>query len=205
MNIVVVGGGEPGKFGNDFVCRSKTEGHIVHSISHRKRVGSVFANFTNIDDVISKLPVDHIDILLYNTSVDGYPNIPQNFHSGQQINEKLYEYSFRVHCIIPHAVCNAAMERMDGGKIVFVTTDMIHDPERSKYLDHLGYAGGKAYQHQLMLALAEHNNKNVTVSSISPMFNYNNQGEYRRSFDKAYDYILTHGPEYNGKIFECFD
>jgi hypothetical protein len=35
MNIVVIGGGEPGKFGNDFCIRAKREGHNVFILSHQ--------------------------------------------------------------------------------------------------------------------------------------------------------------------------
>ena len=35
MNIVVFGGGEPGKFGNDFCLLARQQGHNVFILSHR--------------------------------------------------------------------------------------------------------------------------------------------------------------------------
>lgn len=207
MNILVIGGGEPGKFGSDFVLRARSEGHNVRVLSHRKRRDTDCAvNFSSTEDVINKIKSsDSIDIMIYNTSVFGYPNEPQNYTAGTIVNEKLYLFNFRLHVTIPHAIATAAMNHMDGGKIMFITSDMVHDKERNKYLEHVGYCGGKAYQHQLMLALAEYNDKDITVSSISPFFNYNVKDEYKSVFNKVYDYVFDHGKEMNGKIFECFD
>lgn len=213
MNILVIGGGEYGKFGNDFVTKAREDGHRVLVLSHRRRADDpdqVIANFTSTNDIIEKVnflckSVDQIDIMLYNTSADGEPRVPIAYTSGGIINESLYLFNFRLHAVIPHAIANTVMEYMRGGKMIFITTDMIHDRERSKYLENVGYCGGKAFQHQLMLALAEYNDRNLTVSSISPFFDYNNKECYKSVFDAAYNYIFDHGEEMNGKIFECFD
>lgn len=206
MNILVIGGGEPGKFGNDFVKKARAEKHEVIVLSHRKRhEDDISVNFTNIDDILNKVnnAFDHIDILLYNSSIFGYPNNENMYKSSSVINEKLYQYDFEVHVVIPHIISTTALKYMNKGKILFITTDMIHDRERDKYLEHVGYCGGKAWQHQLMLALAEYNDKDCVVSAISPMFDYNNKFKYKKVFDKAYHYILN--ADMNGKIYDCFD
>ena len=35
MNIVVIGGGKPERFGNDFCNRARADGHDVYVISHK--------------------------------------------------------------------------------------------------------------------------------------------------------------------------
>lgn len=215
MNIVVVGGGTPRKFGNDFVKFARTQGHNVFVLSHRHHNvtehNTVVANFSSVEDTVKSFQslvtdLDHIDLLLYNTNCGGWPNQPNNYVSTSTVNEKLYIHGFKVHVIIPHAIAVEAMRKMSNtSKIVFMTTDMIYDKERSKYIANVGYAGGKAYQHQLMLALAEYNDKNITVSSLSPFFNYNDLTEYSAVFNKASKHLLEHGAEFNAKVFDCWD
>ena len=210
MNVVVIGGSETGKFGNDLVRQLRNDAHTVKVLSHRKRdEDAAVANFTSLENVIECFnelvkDINHIDILLYNTSYNGYPNSETVFTSNGSINEKLYTHGFAVQVIIPHAIAIEALKKMNGNsKLFFMTTDVIYDRERDANLHKLGYYGGKAYQHQLMLALAEHNDKDVTVSSISPYFDYNNKDDYRTAFEKVYNHIL--GDTQNGKVFDCWD
>jgi nucleoside-diphosphate-sugar epimerase len=214
MNIVVIGGGTPGKFGNDVVKLARSQGHRVLVLSHRNKgddLDKLVTNFSNVDIVVNDFyelvnDIDNIDILLYNTNCGGWPDSAENFKSTGRIKESLYIHGFKIHVVIPHALVLAAMSKMcSESRVVFVTTDMIYDREREKYLDKLGYAGGKSYQHQLMLALAEHNDKEITVSSISPFFDYNEPAQYKIVFKKAYEYLLTHSKESNGKVYDCWD
>lgn len=214
MNIVVIGGSTPGKFGNDVVRRARSQGHRVLILSHRSRpnsIDTVVANFTSVESTVESFKqlidqIDHIDLLLYNTSFDSWPNSPEHFQTGAVISEKLYVHGIKVHVIIPHAIVLEAMNYMnDGSRIVFMATDIAYCKHREKYIDRVGYVGGKSYQHQLMLALAEFNNKNITVSSISPFFNYNDTVGYNTVFEKAYGYLLTHDKESNGLVFDCWD
>jgi hypothetical protein len=97
-----------------------------------------------------------------------------------------------------------ALKKMNSSsKIIFMTTDVIYDRERTENLEHLGYYGGKAYQHQLMLALAECNDKDATVSSVSPFFEYDNKLQYNESFNRVYEHIF--GNTDNGKVFDCWE
>ena len=210
MNIVVVGGGRVGRFGNDFVRRAKSHGHTVKVISHRSSKDTdAVINFMNIKDAVTKLQsitaeLEHIDILLYNSTYKGHPENRQLFTSCGTINEKLYLYGFYLHVIVPHALALEILKKMNAlSKILFVTTDVIYNRERTENLDHLGYYGGKAYQHQLMLALAECNDKNAVVSSISPYFNYNDKEEYKRAFEQVYEHIFSKTE--NGKVFDCWN
>ena len=219
MNIVVVGGGTPGRFGHDVVNRARKDGHRVLVLSHRLRSkdpDAEIANFSNLESTIDSFQqliskVDHIDLFLYNTncsgdSQGGWPNNIDHYHSTSTVNEKLYIYGFKIHVIIPHALCIEVMKKMNkDSKICFMTTDMIYQKNRTKYTEKVGYAGGKSYQHQLMLALANHNDIGVTVSSVSPHFDYNETSQYSYILDKAYNYLINHDSKFNGEIFECWD
>jgi nucleoside-diphosphate-sugar epimerase len=75
MNVVVVGGGEKGKFGNDLVNRLRDEGHDVYILSHKlngtndpKQVAVDFTNLELVLDTFEKLVshLDTIDLFLYN-------------------------------------------------------------------------------------------------------------------------------------------
>ncbi len=210
MNIVVVGGGTFGRFGNDFVRQAKRQGHTVRVLSHRTTKDTdATINFLNLEDVITKFTsitqdLDQIDIMLYNTTYKGYPNESVLFTSKGIIKEKLYLHGLYVQVLVPHALAVETLKKAtDATKIIFLTTDVIYDRERTQNLDHLGYYGGKAYQHQLMLALADCNDKGATVSSISPFFDYDNKQKYNETFAVVYEHIF--GNTQNGKVFDCWE
>jgi hypothetical protein len=210
MNIVVVGGGTFGHFGNDFVRKAKSDGHTVKVLSHRKSKDSdETLNFFNLHEVVSKFnsvtsDIDTVDIFLYNTVYRGESDQPRQFTSKANISEKVYLYGLYVNVIVPHRLSIEVLKRMNAqSKILFMTTDVIYDRERTQNLDKLSYYGGKAYQHQLMLALAEHNDKGATVSSISPYFNYENTAEYKKAFAQVYDHVFNKTE--NGKVFDCWN
>jgi hypothetical protein len=210
MNIVVVGGSRFGQFGNDFVRQAKSNGHAVRVLSHRTGNDTdATLTFLTAEDAVVKFntvteDLDTIDILLYNSAYKGYPNEPDSFTSKGIIKEKLYIQGFYVQTIIPHTLSIEALKKMNSqSKIVFMTTDVIYDRERSFGLDKLGYYGGKAYQHQLMLALAEHNDKGVNVSSVSPMFDYEDKEKYHRQFNTVYEHIF--GDTQNGRVYDCWE
>lgn len=209
MNIVIVGGGTVGHFGNDFVKQAKSDGHDVRVLSHRiSKDTNERINFLDIEDSINKFNLvtkdfTNIDILLYNSVYKGVPDDSKQFTSQGKFSEKLYVYGFYVNVIIPHALSNEALKKMDNkSKILFMTTDVIYDRERSENRHKLAYYGGKAYQHQLMLALADCNDKGAKISSISPYFDYNDQLQYKKAFNEVYEHIF--GATENGKVFDCW-
>jgi hypothetical protein len=210
MNIVIVGGGTPGHFGNDFVNRAKLEGHAVRVLSHRtSKDTNERINFLDVEGAVSKFKCvtedfNKIDILLYNSVYKGIPDSDVHFTSKGTFSEKLYVYGFYVNVIVPHRLSVEALKKMDNNsKILFMTTDVIYDREREENLCKLSYYGGKAYQHQLMLALADCNDKSATVSSISPYFNYEDKAEYKKAFEEVYAHIFSKTK--NGKVFDCWN
>lgn len=215
MNIVVIGGSEKNKFGNDFLLKATKEGHTVYNLSHRNRPNlpdnTIVCNFSDINDVRNKFndlvrAIDHIDIVLYNTNPVGYPNTVDKYRSDAEINVKLYQHGFSTHVIAAHVIAVDALKKMsDKSKFVFMTTEVVFEKERYSYIDKVGYYGGKAYQHQLMLALAHYNDKKAVFSAVSPFFDYTNDIKYKERFQSAYEYIMTHDRTYNGRVFDCFD
>jgi NAD(P)-dependent dehydrogenase (short-subunit alcohol dehydrogenase family) len=202
MNIVVIGAGRG--FGKDFVKLAKAQGHTVKTLSHKKSaVTDAVINFLFVSDAVKKFnyiteDLPTIDILLYNSTYKGYPNKSLDFTSQGTLSERSYQYGLNVNVVAPHLLSIESLKKMQAGsKIFFMTTDVIYDRDRVNDRDHLSYYGGKAYQHQLMLALAEHNDKGVIVSSISPYFDYN------KTFDIVYNHIF--GNTENGKVFDCWE
>jgi hypothetical protein len=205
MNIVIIGAGKPGKFGGDFAAKAQSDGHDVKTMSHMTALFSDIDNVVNRFNLITK-DLDRIDLLLYNSNYKGHPDNTELFTSRGSLNDKLYSYGFNVHVLVPHAICIEALKKMDKqSKIVFMTTDVIYDRERQENLQKLSYYGGKAYQHQLMLGFAEHNDKDAIVSSVSPYFDYNDSKNYKRVFDIVYSHILNHDATQNGKVFDCWE
>lgn len=210
MNIVVVGGGTAGRFGNDFVRKAAVD-HNVLVLSHKNHniENGRFANFSSPANCVEKFrelvaKIDTIDLLLYNSNMFAHPNKIEDYTSKAKISEKLYHYGFNVHVVIPHLLCIEALNKMNGGRIVFMTTDCIYERTRIDYTDKVGYYGGKAYLHQLMLSLAHYNDKNVTVSSLSPYFPYNDKEKYKIQFQHAYDYAIGHVENINGTVHDCW-
>jgi NAD(P)-dependent dehydrogenase (short-subunit alcohol dehydrogenase family) len=94
-----------------------------------------------------------------------------------------------------------ALKKMSkGSKIIFLTTGMAFNFERTDYTEFAGYAGIKAAQTHLMISLAHHNDRGAIAVSISPHFPYEDQTAYNIVFRKVYDYILEFDQTQNGKI-----
>jgi hypothetical protein len=85
-------------------------------------------------------------------------------------------------------------------KIVFLTTGLAMDFERTTYTEMAGYAGIKATQVHLMISLAHHNDRGSLVYAISPHFPYEDRPSYDRVFRLVYNNILEFDSTQNGKI-----
>ena len=197
MNIVVVGGGTKGKFGYDFLQLSELEGHNCYNFSYRD---------TDVDKIVSKFKAtipEHIDIMVYNSNRGSYPFWAEtDYQKNCKINLSAYYDTLKVHVAIPHALCLEAFQNMDNtSKIVFMTAGSSMQFDRDYNTSDCGYAGGKAWQNHLMLELAQNNNLGITISSISPHFEYGEK-EYKNVFTKVYNHIIYHNKDVNGKIIK---
>lgn len=213
MNIVVVGGGTPEKFGNDFVLRARSQGHRVLVISHQQYQDPdlIVADFGQLQSVVDAFKtitnsVDNIDLLLYNSNCPSYPNKVDDFKSTAIVNEKRYSDVLRIHAMIPHAVTVECSKKMQtGSRVVYMTSWSALNFKSSEWADNVGYAGGKAYQTRLMMAFAKYNDRGLTCSAVYPHFDYSDKTKYQGVFDQVYNYIITHDKTYNGKIVGISD
>ena len=210
MNIVVFGGGQPGKFGNDFCNLARQQCHNVFILSH-KDYGTndpqhAYADCNNRQSVVDGFnrltqSIDHIDIFLYNGRMDGYPGNPNDFKSTATVSTLGWNTNLYITVILAHVLSIEALKKMStGSKLVFLTTGMAVKFDRTDYTEMAGYAGLKAAQTHLMIALSHHNDKGAIASSVSPHFPYENQEAYDIVFRKVYDYILEFDQTQNGKI-----
>jgi hypothetical protein len=210
MNIIVVGGATPKKFGNDFVNLARSHGHRVMVIAHEDPGYSdsdmQIADFSQVSSVIDALNnvtagVDNIDIMLYNSNKPSYPRRPKDYSSLGSVNEQEYVSSLMIHAIIPHALGIECQKKMSAGsKLVFMSSWSALDFKNSFGTDNVGYTGGKAFQTRLMTAFAHHNDKDILCTAIYPHFDYSNLEHYKGVANKVYDYIISFGKEFNGKI-----
>jgi hypothetical protein len=215
MNIVVIGGGKPGKFGNDFCNRARNEGHNVYVISHKdygtndpKHVVAPFNNVVDFLEAFKNLTkdLDTIDILLYNSNAHSYPGRPDELQSTGNVSPEKWIQALTLNVIIPHAVSLEALKKMSKGSgIVFMTSGMSYDLKRKEWTANVGYAGLKGVQNHLMIGLANHNDKGAVVTCVSPHFPYDNAEKYSMVLNHTYNYITSLTEESNGKIRGIWD
>lgn len=206
MNILVIGPGQTsGKFGKDFCELARNDGHDVFTISHgySKKVEStqIFADFNHIEsmehafDELTK-EVAHLDMMLYNSNHVDIPNETQMFTETSTVPATAYRESLQIQVICPHFFAIKALSKMTSGdRIVFMTTGLTYarfdeNAYTARYAHHVGYIGSKSYQNALMMGLAEHNQKNVIVSSIAPHFPYEDPAKYNIVLGQTYRRIM---------------
>lgn len=210
MNIVVFGGGEPGKFGNDFCNLAQQQGHNVFILSHRD-YATGDPQHAHVDcnqrelvvEAFNRLTqsINNIDIFLYNGRMDGYPGNIEDFKSTANVSSQAWNNNLYITVILAHVLSIEALKKMSAGsKIVFLTTGMAVKFDRTDYTEMAGYAGIKAAQTHLMISLAHHNDRAAIACSISPHFPYEDRTAYNIVFRKVYDYILEFDQTQNGKI-----
>jgi len=215
MNIVVIGGGSPGKFGNDFCNRARSEGHDVYVISHKdygtndpKHVVADFSNEDNVKQTFLNLTKDleKIDLFLYNSNACHYPGRPDELQSTAIISKTKWVEALTMHVVIPHILAIASLKKMTTGSgIVFMTSGMSYDLKRKEWTSNVGYAGLKGVQNHLMIGLAHDNDKGAIATCVSPHFPYDNAENYNMVFNHVYNYITTLTEESNGKIRGIWD
>ena len=215
MNIVVIGGGgSTGKFGRDFCDRARNEGHSVYVISHKDYstgdAKQISADFTDPASVVNAFNtvirgVDHLDIMLYNSSAGGYPIQAVDYKSTSTVSIQQHYLNYNLYVLYPHLLSIESLKKMDvSSKIIFLTTGLTTSwmwEDESKDFNRLaGYIGGKSFQNHFMIGLATHNDKGVTVTSLSPHFDYQNIDSYNRSLTLTYNRIMNILPRDNGRL-----
>jgi len=210
MNIVVIGGGTPGRFGNDFCVRARNEGHDVYIMSHIDHGTNdpkhKVANFNSPDIFLQQYKqlienLDTIDILLYNSTGGSGIFATSQLQSIGRYEGVGWEDALKLHVIIPHLTILESLKKMSKGSgIVFMTSDQSYNLKKTQLTSFVGYSGFKGMQNHLMIGLAYNNDKEAIATSVSAHFPYENKKEYAEIFNNIYEYITTLTEESNGKI-----
>lgn len=211
MNILVIGGGAKGRFGNDFVNRARDDGHRVLVVSHKDHgydnEDHVVADFNSTEDVMQTVEnllskIDKLDIFLYNTVAGAGPWIPEHFQSTSKFfPESDWLFNLRVNVIIPNNLSIIALKKMSkGSKLVFMTTGRSYYIEDTSDPHIPSYYGGKAFQNHIMIGFGMYNDKGAIASSITGHFDYPNPEVYRILFEKAYQHVMNLDESHNGKV-----
>ena len=214
-NIVVIGGATPNKFGNEFVCQAREAGHRVKVLTWRQlpqpMADTAWADFNDIKALTSAFrnlvsDLDHIDILLYNANGDSYPDDARLFTTNcGGIDPASYHRALAVQVMAPHALSLAALPRMDStSALIFMTSNLGLDHERTDHTQLCGYAGGKSWQTYLMTAFAYHNDRGVISTAISPFLDYNDDARRLANVARIVDFAVNIDRSSNGRIVEFY-
>jgi hypothetical protein len=207
MNIIILGGGTKGKFGNDFVQQARSEGHRVIVFSHINHytfnVDDRILNYTDIKktdyalwQIVWEMPV--IDLIVFNQKGSGYP---QTQDILSEPNFENYNFLMLNHVIMPHLVISKLYNNLNtGSKVVFIGSTMAFEYDRDHSASEIGYPGAKSFATHLMSSLARVRTKPITFSTLCVHLPYDQPDFYKQVFEKLYNYILTHDDSFNGKI-----
>jgi short-subunit dehydrogenase len=214
MNIIILGGGTPNKFGHDFVLKAREEGHKVICFSHKFNglndkdqyvidYNDVYGTKSLFKEIISS--VNTIDLLFINANGHSYPSFEPNHLLNPDPMQ--YQKSMNVYTIIPHMLIAECYEKMPAkSKVVYMTTllalTFILRPEFPKAY---GYAANKSFMTQLMLGFAQNRTKDINFSILSPHFPYDDLSKYKKVFDHCYNSIMNDNENVNGKILAAWD
>lgn len=213
MNILILGGGKTGKFGNDFAERARTEGHQVFIFSHKKNEKNdndqYVIDYDNLDntkkvfeEVLQK--IDTVDIILLNQNGRSYPYFDQ--HDIENVEIQLYINSLHFHVTISHLLISCAYKKLqDNSKIIFMSTGLAFQYNRNDYHAHYGYGGFKSLMTHIMLGLAHSRKKKIIHTILSPHFTYNDLPNYKKVFNNCYDWVFAHDDSCNAKIFGAWN
>lgn len=212
-NILVVGGGTPDKFGNQFVNKARDDGNRVIVFSHKDhKTNHIDDRYINYDDtkqvkskcveLVNELPV--IDIILFNHNGSGYPS--STIQLFKEPNPVEYNQSISRAVTIPHLIIASLYDKLiAGSKVVYMGTAMSLQYEREFYPEGAGYPGAKSYAMHLISTMARCRTKEITFSCMCPYFLYDKPELYKQTFDQTYSYILTHDDSANGKLMHQFN
>lgn len=209
MNIIVLGGGgSPGKFGKDFVDKARGQGHRVIVLSHRDHMTGIaddrVINYRNIDSIKPVLQniakeIPAIDVILFNQNGSAYPFSTEELFTEPNISE--YTNLINIHVAVPHLVVATLYNNLkEGSKVVFISSTMAFEYDRSNFGSMVGYPAAKSFVTHLMSSMSRSRTKNVTFSAVCPYFMYNEPEKYQETLQHLYTHIFEHDDALNGKI-----
>lgn len=199
MNIVIFGGGTPGRLGNLFGTKAQAQGHTVVSISHCQHPSSdvkvVAADFADVESVnqtfINLLnELGTVDLVLYATrNVVNSALTTEMFDAGTLPTIE-YQLALTVDVLIPHQLMLTAHQRKSQCHFVFFTTNLAlsHMPEAARHYS--TYIGGKAWQLHLMRAISTIDTT-ISASAFSIHFDWNSNDNNQAKFEYLYDLVMN--------------
>lgn len=213
MNIVILGGGTPNKFGHDLALKARSEGHKVIIFSHKLNgLNDPDQHIISYDDLNkTKLvfqaalqDINKIDLIIFNGNGESHPYVTKNYLFNVEPNS--YYKAINLHAIVPHILLAECHEKMnDGSKVVYMTTGLAYMMLRDNWHQHYGYGAHKSFMTHLMLGFANNRAKNITFSIFSPHFPYEDREKYKKVFDHCYHWVFNHDDSANGKITAHWD
>ena len=196
MNIVIFGGGEPGKLGNTLGLKAQANGHKVLIISHKSHsentLDTIVTEF-NIDAVAESFEqaisqLGHVDLVLYCSRHVPGQITTETFDSGVIPVDDYYQ-TLLVDVLIPQKLMMLAHQKKMKTHFVFFTTwlsfNLVHDND----CKHSTYIGGKAWQRHLMRAVGCMDTT-ITATTFSVHFDWSEDNT--RKIDYLYDFITLY-------------
>ena len=211
-NIVLIGGGTPGRIGRMLGDRLSDEGHAVYTLSHMDHgmPRSAVADFGDADDALSKFraltaDLDRIDVLFFNSNPRAQVNGEGCWKSTGWVDKDLWLAMFTGHVVIPHMISLAALSKMDADSVIlFMSTGMSMEVPRDGWTDLAGYASAKAAQNHLMLALARHNDRDAKAAAVFPIIDYGDPDRLSSVFDRIHHLVTSFDPALSGTIVKVY-
>ena len=195
MNIIIIGGGTPGKLGNRIALRAQTQGHQVVSLSHTEHkdngVSTVVCNFNNYLDVVDKFrtvvgQLGDVDLLLYCSRNYNKVDVTTEAFDNNMFSLDDYNTTLNIDVIIPHMIAMTAHQlKLSMHMIFFTTFILLNLAEKDPYRKYVTYTGGKAWQLQLMRGISTLEST-VKASSLSVHFDWEASQFDNNQFDIVY-------------------
>lgn len=207
MNIVIFGGGDPNKLGNQLGRRAQMQGHRVVSISHCNYHNNDLEIIVADNNVCSSLQqavdkLGSVDMVLYCTK--NHVNSPltaESFDTGIVPLEE-YNKTLFTDVIAPHQLMSLAHQRRWSTHFVYFTTNLAVSflPEQNQH--HSTYIGGKAWQLHLMRAVSSIQST-VTATAFSIHFDWNGSDADQEKLEYLYNLVMSYRK--NGAIVSAYN
>jgi NAD(P)-dependent dehydrogenase (short-subunit alcohol dehydrogenase family) len=207
MNIVILGGGTPNKFGHDFALAARACGHRVVIFSHKKNgLDDPDQHVIDYDDLDATAKVfaqaldefSQIDIILLNQNGTTYP---RDAATIPIVDVASYTHSFNLYVVAGHLLVSKAYWKLaDGSKVVYMSTGLAFQHTREQFCDmnHFSYSGYKSLMTHVIMGFAHNRRKKTIFTVLSPHFPYEDHDNYKKVFAVCRDWIFDHDESANG-------
>lgn len=207
MNIVIFGGGKPGRLGNLLGAMAQNQAHRVVSVSHRAYVNNQLDIIVADKDPCASLQqavdkLGSVDMVLYCTkNHENTPITSESFDSGT-VSFDEYNKTLLADVIVPHQLMSLAHQKCWPTHFVFFTTNLAVSFLQEQNQHHSTYIGGKAWQLHLMRAVASITST-VTATAFSIHFDWDNSDADNQKLEYLYSLVMSYRK--NGAIVSAYN